>query len=112
MRWMRWLFCVFMLLVVNLSTALASETVYDIYGKVSKIESWPEYNGTAFQGYLKTITVNGQAYPLAAKLKVSRRVNPPAMYPVEVARFSDVQPGKYVDLRLSGHMVFEIVIER
>ena len=92
--------------------AWASETIYDIYGQVSKIEEWPIYNGTTLQGYMKTITVNGNAYPLDAKLKVLRRVNPPSMYPTEPARFSEVQPGTSVDLRLNGHMVFEIVIER
>jgi hypothetical protein len=90
----------------------ASDTINDIYGPVGRIEEWPVYNGTSLQGYMKTITVNGQAYPLDPNLKVVREINPPAMYPREQARLSDVQPGTNVDLRLSGHMVFEIVIER
>lgn len=92
--------------------AYASDTIIDIYGQVSRIEEWPLYNGDSLQGYMKTITINGQAYPLDSRLKVFRRVNPPAMYPLESARHSDVQPGTSVDLRLSGHMVFEIIIER
>lgn len=91
---------------------LASETIYDIYGPVAKIEKWPIYNGTALQGYRQTITVNDNTYPLMGSVKVLRRVNPPAMYPVAPARFTDVEPGKLVNLRLKGHMVFEINLER
>lgn len=90
----------------------ASETIYDVYGPVSKLEKWPIYNGTVFQGYRQTITLNGNAYPLSGAVKVQRRVNPLAMYPLVSAKFSDVQPGKFVNIRLNGHMVFEIILER
>lgn len=94
------------------STAFASETIYDVYGTVSRIQEQPIYLGSQLQGYITTITVNGQAYPLPAKPKVFRAINYPAMYPKESARFSDVQPGRLVNLRLNGHSVIEIVIER
>jgi len=93
-------------------SAFASETIYDIYGAVEKIEKWPIYNGTSLQGYRETITVNGNTYPLMGSVKVLRRVKPPAMYPVTPARFIDVEPGKLVNIRLKGHMVFEINLER
>lgn len=92
--------------------AFASETIYDIYGTVSKIEEWPIYLDSHLQGHIKTITVNGQSYPLPSKVKVSRAVNYPAMYPKESARFSDVRPGGMVNLRLNGHSVEEIILER
>lgn len=109
---MKRLFIILAALLLNCAGTYASDTIIDIYGQVSRIEEWPLYNGDSLQGYMKTITINGQAYPLDSRLKVYRRVNPPAMYPTESARLSDVQPGTSVDLRLSGHMVFEIIIER
>ncbi len=92
--------------------AFGSETFYDVYGTVSEIKEWPIYLGTQFQGYIKTITVNGQAYPLVSKPNVFRATNYPAMYPKVPASFSDVQTGRLVNLRLNGHSVIEVVIER
>ena len=103
---------VLFLVAVWITPAMASETIFDIYGVVAKLEKWPIYNGVALQGYRQTITVNNNTYPLMGSVKVQRRVNPPAMYPLETARFSDVQPGKSVNLRLNGHMVYEIILER
>ena len=109
---MRRVFLVLMLASTMISVAQASDTVYDIFGQISRFDEWPIYNGTSLQGYQKTITVNGQAYPLDPKVKVLRKIRPPAMYPTELASLSHVTPGINVDLRLSGHMVFEIIIER
>jgi hypothetical protein len=109
---MKKIFAGILLCLYLVAPGLASETIFDIYGPVTKIEKWPIYNGTALQGYRQTITVKGNTYPLLGSVNVQRRVNPPAMYPLAPARFSDVQPGKVVNLRLSGHMVFEIILER
>lgn len=90
----------------------ASETTYDIYGPVTRIEEWPIYLGEKLQGHITTITVNGQSYPLVAKPKVFRATNYPAMYPKAPASLSDVWPGRNVNLRLNGHSVFEIIVTR
>lgn len=109
---MKKLFAGILLCLLVTAPVIASETIYDIYGVVAKLEKWPIYNGTVFQGYRQTITVNGNTYPLLGSVKIQRRGNPPAMYPLVPARFSDVQPGKHVNIRLNGHMVFEIILER
>lgn len=109
---MKKLFAGMLLCLWLTAPVLASETIYDIYGPVAKLERWPIYNGTALQGYRMTITVNGNTYPLLGSVKVQRRSNPHAMYPLVPASFSDVEPGRLVNIRLNGHMVFEIILER
>lgn len=109
---MKVLFAGLLLCLSLTAPAFASETIFDIYGPVARLERWPIYNGTTLQGYRQTITVNGNTYPLLGSVKVQRRVNPAAMYPLVPARFSDVEPGKLVNIRLNGHMVFEIILER
>jgi hypothetical protein len=109
---MKKLFAGILLCLWLTAPVFASETTYDIYGTVAKLEKWPIYNGTELQGYRQTITVNGNTYPLLGSVKVQRRSNPPAMYPLVPARFSDVGPGTLVNIRLNGHMVFEIILER
>jgi hypothetical protein len=109
---MKKIITVMFLLLWLTAPTFASETLYDIYGSVEKLEKWPIYNGTSFQGYRQTITVNGNTYPLLGSVKVQRKRNPPAMYPLDSAKFSNVQPGKHVNIRLNGHMVFEIILER
>ena len=93
-------------------TVFASESIYDVYGTVLKIEEWPSYLGSHLQGHITTITVNGQSYPLSAQPKVFRATNYPAMYPKVPARFSEVNPGSIVNLRLHGHSVIEIILGR
>lgn len=101
------LFCMGVTAVVH-----ASETNYDVYGTVAGIDTWPVYLGSRFQGNIRTITVNGRSYPLPAQPKVFRAVNYPAMYPKVPASFSEVYPGRIVNLRLNGHSVTEIILER
>lgn len=108
MRVLMWI----MAAVLSVSVVHASESLYDIYGTVHKIEEWPIYLEGRLQGHITTITVNDQAYPLVAKPQVFRATNYPAMYPKAPAGLSEVQPGKNVNMRLNGHSVFEIILTR
>lgn len=109
---MKWIVMFTMAGLLAVSTVHASESLYDIYGTVNKIEEWPIYLEGRLQGHITTITVNDQAYPLVAKPQVFRATNYPAMYPKAPARLSEVQPGRNVNMRLNGHSVFEIILTR
>lgn len=109
MKWIAMLILTSNLLV---STAQASDSLYDIYGQVTKVDDWPIYLGEKLQGHIKTITVNNQSFPVVAKPQVFRATNYPAMYPKVPASLSEVYPGKNVNLRLNGHSVFEIILTR
>lgn len=107
-----------MLLMMFLVSGLhASDSINDIYGSVTSIDITPVYGGGEsgskgrVLGYRRSITVLGNTYPLDSKLVVTRVENPPAMYPKVPAKLDHVTPGKYVNLRLSGHSVIEIVIQ-
>lgn len=108
---MKKLFAGMLLCLWFTSSVFSSETIFNISGPVTKLQKWPIYSDTSFQGYRQTITVNGNTYPLLESVKV-KRIDPPDTYTFIPAQFSEVQPGRQVTLRLDGHMVFEIILER
>lgn len=109
---MRWFAACLLTAVFFCSHVYGSESFYDVYGTVSRIDEWPLYLNGTLQGRLTTITVNGQSYPVVARPKVFHADNPPAMYPKYPARWSDIQEGSQVNLRLNGHSVVEIILTR
>ena len=116
---MKQIYLTLLLVVFSVSVSNSSESIIDIYGPVNSVDITQINNSSAssgegghLTGYRRSITVREKKYPLSSKLVVTRAANPPAMYPKVPARLSDVSPGMNVNLRLSGHSVVEIVIER
>ena len=116
---MKQLFLTLLLVILCASVSNSSDSIIDIYGPVTSVDITPINNsseafgdGGQSTGYRRSITVRDKRYPLSSKLVIMRAVHPPAMYPKVPARLSDVTPGINVNLRLSGHSVIEIVIER
>lgn len=101
------------------SGVYASDSIVDLYGIITSVDLTPIIskgggeNGDSggIVGYRRSITMQGKTYPMASKMMVSRLLNPPAMYPKAPAKLSDVQQGKLVNLRLSGHSVIEVVLQ-
>lgn len=109
---MKWIVMWILTSLLLVSAVQASDSLYDVYGAVTKIEEWPIYLDGRLQGHIKTITLNGQSYPVVARPQVFRATNYPAMYPKVPTSFSEVLPGRNVNLRLNGHSVFEIILTR